>query len=170
MRIRFDVAHHQLQPNGIRDFKAGQLLDGHLSQDELAAASIMVNLFDGGPKSVVTYRVNDGEYQPLTRTPRKDPYMLEQFVRHASDKKSFVQTTVSTHIFEADLSADLQPGVHTVTVRAEDEFGRVHHGHAVLEIIPGVAGSEAGLDYPSPKASDNPRKNGNIDAMDRQHM
>lgn len=96
--------------------------------------------------------------------------MLEQFVRHASDKKSFVQTTVSTHIFEADLSADLQPGVHTVTVRAEDEFGRVHHGHAVLEIIPGVAGSEAGLDYPSPKASDNPRKNGNIDAMDRQHM
>ena len=150
MRIRFDVAHHQLQPNGIRDFKAGQLLDGHLSQDELAAASIMVNLFDGGPKSVVTYRFNDGEYQPLTRTPRKDPYMLEQFVRHASDKKSFVQATVSTHIFEADLSADLPPGVHTVTVRAEDEFGRVHHGHAVLEIVPGVAGSEAGLDYPSP--------------------
>ena len=34
--------------------------------------------------------------------------------------------------------------------RAEDEFGRVHHGHAVLEIIPGVAGSEAGLNYPSP--------------------
>ena len=76
--------------------------------------------------------------------------MLEQFVRHASDKKSFVQATVSTHIFEADLSADLPPGVHAVTVRAEDEFGRVHHGHAVLEIIPGVAGSEAGLNYPSP--------------------
>ena len=131
----------------MRDFKAGQLLDGY-PQDELAAASIMVNLFDGG----LNHRLLpvNGEYQPLTRTPRKDPYMLEQFVRYANEKKSFVQATVSTHIFEADLSADLPPGVHTVTVRASDEFGREHHGHAVLEIVPGVAGSEAGLSYPSP--------------------
>ena len=149
MRIRFDVTHHQLEANGIRDFRAGQLLDGRMSQDELAAASIMVNLFDGGPKSQVSYRVNDGVYRPLERNLRKDPYMLEQFVRHASDKKSFVQATVSTHLFEADLDADLPPGVHTVTVRAADEFGRIHHGHAILEIIAGFADSEVGLQYPS---------------------
>jgi hypothetical protein len=148
MRILFDVAHHQLQANGMRDFKAGQLLDGRMSQDELAAASIMVNLFDGGPKSSVSYRINKGEYQPLERSLRKDPYMLEQFVRHEADKKSFVQATVSTHLFQADLDADLPPGVHTVTVRATDEFGRVHHGHAVLEITAGFAGSESGIQYP----------------------
>ena len=149
MRIRFDVTHHQLEANGMRDFRAGQLLDGRMSQDELAAASIMVNLFDGGPKSQVSYRVNDGVYRPLERSLRKDPYMLEQFVRHASDKKSFVQATVSTHLFEADLDADLPPGVHTVTVRAADEFGRIHHGHAILEIIAGFADSEVGVQYPS---------------------
>lgn len=149
MRIRFDVAHHQLRANGMRDFKAGQLLDGRLSQDELAAATIMVNLFDGGPKSSVSYRINNGEYQPLERRLRKDPYMLEQFVRHKEDKKSFVEATVSTHLFEADLDADLPPGVHTVTVRAADEFGRIHHGHAVLEITAGFAGSEKGIRYPS---------------------
>ena len=149
MRIRFDVTHHQLEANGMRDFRAGQLLDGRMSQDELAAASIMVNLFDGGPKSQVSYRVNDGAYRPLERNLRKDPYMLEQFVRHASDKKSFVQATVSTHLFEADLDADLPPGVHTVTVRAADEFGRIHHGHAILEIIAGFADSEVGVQYPS---------------------
>ena len=147
MRIRFDVTHHQLEANGMRDFRAGQLLDGRMSQDELAAASIMVNLFDGGPKSQVSYRVNDGVYRPLERNLRKDPYMLEQFVRHASDKKSFVQATVSTHLFEADLDADLPPGVHTVTVRAADEFGRIHHGHAILEIIAGFADSEVGVQY-----------------------
>ena len=149
MRIRFDVTHHQPEANGMRDFRAGQLLDGRMSQDELAAASIMVNLFDGGPKSQVSYRVNDGAYRPLERNLRKDPYMLEQFVRHASDKKSFVQATVSTHLFEADLDADLPPGVHTVTVRAADEFGRIHHGHAILEIIAGFADSEVGVQYPS---------------------
>ena len=149
MRIRFDVTHHQLEANGMRDFRAGQLLDGRMSQDELAAASITVNLFDGGPKSQVSYRINDGAYRPLERNLRKDPYMLEQFVRHASDKKSFVQATVSTHLFEADLDADLPPGVHTVTVRAADEFGRIHHGHAILEIIAGFADSEVGVQYPS---------------------
>ena len=149
MRIRFDVMHHQLEANGLRDFRAGQLLDGRMSQDELAAASIMVNLFDGGPKSQVNYRINDGAYRPLERNLRKDPYMLEQFVRHASDKKSFVQATVSTHLFEADLDAGLPPGVHTVTVRAADDFGRIHHGHAILEITAGFADGEIGVQYPS---------------------
>ena len=36
------------------------------------------------------YRVNDGEYRPDANT-KEGSYMLEQFVRHASDKKSFVQ-------------------------------------------------------------------------------
>ena len=150
MRIRFDVAHHQLRADGIRDFSAGQLLDGHMSQDQLAAAIIMVNLFDGGPKSVVSYRINDGKFHPLKRTLRKDPYMLEQFLRHDETKKSFVQATVSTHLFEADLTDDLKPGTHTVTVRAKDEFGRFHHGHAILEITQGFEGNEAGLQYVEP--------------------
>ena len=148
MRIVFDVAHHQLQADGLRDFKAGQLLDGRFSQDELAAAAIVVNLFDGGPKSTVSYRINEGEYRPLTRTLRKDPYMIEQYERHRSEKKSWVEATLSTHLFEADLDDDLAPGTHTITVRAEDEFGRVHHGHAILEITAGLAGSEQALEYP----------------------
>ena len=88
MRIRFDVAHHQLQPNGIRDFKAGQLLDGHLSQDELAAASSWSTSLTAAPNPSSLTESTTANIQPLTRTPRKDPYMLEQFVRHASDKKS----------------------------------------------------------------------------------
>ncbi|MAD06310.1 MAG: Cna protein B-type domain containing protein [Gammaproteobacteria bacterium] len=88
MRIVFDVAHHQLNVNGIRDFKAGELLDGRISQDHLNAAAIIVNLFDGGPNSKVRYRVEDGEYRPLKRVLRKDPYMLEQYARHRSSKKN----------------------------------------------------------------------------------
>ena len=40
------------------------------------------------------------------------------------------------------------PGVHAITVQAEDEFGRLHHGHTVLEIVPGFEGSETGNKYP----------------------
>jgi hypothetical protein len=148
MRIVFDVAHHQLNVNGIRDFKAGELLDGRISQDHLNAAAIIVNLFDGGPNSKVRYRIEDGEYRPLKRVLRKDPYMLEQYARHRSSKKTWVEATLSTHMFEADLDANLPPGVHAITVQAEDEFGRLHHGHTVLEIVPGFEGSQAGNKYP----------------------
>ncbi len=148
MRIMFDVAHHGLRADGVRDFKEGQLLDGRMSGDEVAAASILVNLFDGGPKSQVSYRINDGEYQPLERVLRNDPYILEQFSRNRDVKKSWVQAQPSTHLFEADLDDAIAPGTHTVTVRAVDEFGRVHHGHTVLEISAGTAGSERGMAYP----------------------
>ena len=30
--------------------------------DEVAAASILANLFDGGPKSEIAYKINDGQY------------------------------------------------------------------------------------------------------------
>lgn len=149
MRIMFDVAHHHMGVDAFRDFKAGVLLDGRMSADEVAAASIVVNLFDGGPKSNVSYRINDGDYMPLERVLRKDPYILEQYSRHRDVKKSWVQASASTHLFEADLDDSIEPGTHTVTVRAMDEFGRVHHGHAVLEISAGLDGSEDGIGYPN---------------------
>ena len=148
MRIMFDVAHHGLRPDGIRDYKEGVLLDGRMSSDEVAAASILVNLFDGGPKSKVSYKVGDGQYRPMKRVLRKDPFIVEQFNRHRESKKSWVEARPSTHLFEADLDDTLGAGTYTVTVRAVDEFGRVHHGHTVLEIFGGMAGSEAGMAYP----------------------
>jgi len=149
MRIIFDVAHHQLRVDGLRDYQAGQLLDGRMSQDELSAAAIIVNLFDGGPRSKVSYRINEGPYRSLTRTLRKDPYIMEQYERHRREKKTWVEATLSTHLFEADLEDNLSPGVHTVTVRAVDEFGRIHHAHAILEITAGFEGGETGIRYPN---------------------
>ncbi|MEM1230368.1 MAG: calcineurin-like phosphoesterase family protein, partial [Pseudomonadota bacterium] len=64
MRILFDVAHHGLRADGQRDYAPGVLLDGRMSAAALDAATIIVNLFDGGPRSEVAYQVNNGEFQP----------------------------------------------------------------------------------------------------------
>ncbi|MEQ8859994.1 MAG: calcineurin-like phosphoesterase family protein [Pseudomonadales bacterium] len=134
MRIVFDVAHHGLRKDGMRDFRAGELLDGRFGIDQVPAAELLVNLFDGGPKSAVEFRVNDGPYRPMVAVSRPDPYMLEVFARNEATKKSWLEATPSSHLFSADVPDDLQPGTYTVTVRATDEFGRVHHGHRIMEI------------------------------------
>ena len=89
---------------------------------------------NGGPKSVVEFSVEDGGFMPMKRVLRPDPYMLEVFARNPQSKKSWLQATPSSHIFSADLPDTIKAGTYTVAVRAHDEFGRVHHGHAVLEI------------------------------------
>lgn len=149
MRIVFDVAHHGLAKDAMRDYAMGELMDSRLSADELAAASIVVNLFDGGPRSTVEFAIADGPFQPLKRVLRPDPYMVEVYARNEDTKKSWVEATVSTHLFVADLPDDLTPGTHVVSVRATDEFGVTHHAHTVLEITAGWEGSRQGLRYPN---------------------
>jgi hypothetical protein len=134
MRILFDVAHHGLRVDGMRDFRAGELFDSRFSVDAVPAAEVIVNFFNGGPKSQVSFRIDDGPELPMTRTRRRDPYMVEVHARNPDTKKSFVRLAPSSHLFSADLPDDLGPGTYTLSVRAVDEFGRVHHGHTVLEI------------------------------------
>ena len=134
MNIMFDVAHNGMGADGMRDFRPGELLDGRMTIDQVAAAGVLVNLFDGGPKSTVTFSINDGPKLPMTPVLRADLFVNELFVRNPDTKKSWVQAMPSTHLFEADLPDDTPAGVHTLSVEAVDEFGNTHHGHAVLEI------------------------------------
>jgi hypothetical protein len=134
MRIVFDVAHHGLSADGMRDFRAGELFDGRFSVDQVPAAEVLVNLFDGGPRSRVYFRIDDGPERSMTRVSRVDPYILELFARNQDTKKTFVNAAPSSHLFSADLPDELPPGTYTLSVRATDEFGRTHHAHTILEI------------------------------------
>ena len=137
MRILFDVAFHGLTKNGMRDFRTGELFDGRMTKDQVPAAKILVNLFDGGPKSIVEFRIDDGEFLPMQRVSRTDPFMVELFVRNEDTKIVGLRASPSSHVYSADLPDDLEAGAYTVSIRAIDEFGRVHHGHSVLEITGG---------------------------------
>jgi len=134
LRIVFDVAHHGLGADGLRDYRTGELFDGRFGVDYVPAAALLVNLFDGGPKSVVEFRIDDGPYRLMQRVNRADPYMLETFLRNDDTVKSWLQATPSSHLWSADVPDDLGPGTYTVSVRATDEFGREHHGHRIMEI------------------------------------
>ena len=134
MRIMFDAAHHHHSGDGQRDYRPGDLLDGRMNVDAVAATRVVVNLFDGGPNSTVHFSIGARPAQAMSKVFEIDPYVNELFLRHEATKKSWVDATPSSHIWVADLPDDLGPGTYTMTVEAQDEFGRVHHAHKVLEI------------------------------------
>jgi hypothetical protein len=148
MRIVFDVAHHGTGPNLFRDFRPGELLAGRLTVDEVPAADVYVNLFDGGPRSTVELTVDDGTPIPMERVSRVDPSTAELLRRNPDTVKSWVEPLPSSHLFVADLPDGLGSGTYTVTARAVDEFGQVHHAHRVLEILGSAALPAAPSRYP----------------------
>jgi hypothetical protein len=84
----------------------------------------------------------------MTRRLQIEPSVAELYARHRETVKPWVDAVPSTHVFVADLPDDLEPGTWTVTVRAVDEFGRVHHGHRLLEPTEGSQAAGTGPDWP----------------------
>ena len=133
MRIMLEAAHHGPQ-GGYRDSRPGELYDGRINEDQIAAASVLVNLFDGGPRSTVRFRVNDGAWVDMRRERTIDPSYVELAERHEAAIKPWVDPEPSTHLWIAGLPDGLAPGTHLLSVVATDEFGSTHHCHKVLEV------------------------------------
>jgi len=102
----------------------------------LEEGSVVVNLFDGGPRSTVEYQIDDGEALTMERVYRNDPFIDELFERTKKRWKSWIDIDPSPHLWVAPLPEGLAPGVHTIRVRAVDEYGRVHTGSRIYEQAP----------------------------------
>jgi hypothetical protein len=135
MRIQLDSAFPRPDPGVHRDFRHGELHDTRIALSQVPSTELVVNLFDGGPRSVVTAQVGDRPLQTLVRTLRLDPFVEELFMRtDPAVMKSWVKPVPSTHIWTGPLPSDLTVGTSTIHVHATDEYGEHHHATAILEI------------------------------------
>jgi hypothetical protein len=121
-------------------YRMGQLLGSPLPQTRVPATDLIVNVFDGGPRTVVEYRIAGRAPVPMQRVRQPDPFVEEVFARNEATKKPWVKAEPSSHIWTARLPGDLEAGTHCVAVRAVDEYGREHRDHLIMEVI---AGEEA---------------------------
>ncbi len=133
MRISLDSQFHH-EKEVLRDFRMGQLLGSPLPREAVAATTLVVNFFDGGPKTAVEYRIGEGEARPMIRDRRLDPFIEELYARNAATIKPWVKAEPSSHIWIARLPPDLAPGAYALNVRVVDEYSREHFDHMVLEI------------------------------------
>jgi hypothetical protein len=105
---------------------------------ELGESELVVNVFDGGPRTSVVCEIATAGRQPLViplqRTPMCDPYIAQLFARSAPMQKPWMQAVPSSHVWKAPLPSDLAPGAHRVTVRACDEYGRERTANMLLEV------------------------------------
>ena len=134
LRIMLDSQLHGPNNEVIRDYHIGALLSGPIGLDQVASTRLVVNLFDGGPRSKVDVSVGGRPHQALMKVERLDPFVVEVYGRNSDTKKPWVEASKSSHIWQGGLPADLEAGTHRVAVQAVDEHGRSHTASLVLEV------------------------------------
>ncbi|HKM88898.1 MAG TPA: calcineurin-like phosphoesterase family protein [Xanthobacteraceae bacterium] len=143
MRIVLDSEFHRDRKELYAEFRMGQLLGSPLPQDSAFATSLIVNFFDGGPRTSVEYRIGQREPIKLQRVVRPDPFVEEVFARNEATKKPWVKAEPSSHIWSARLPGDLEAGTHCIAVRVIDEYGREHRDHLVVELTASAGTAKA---------------------------
>jgi hypothetical protein len=119
------------------------LVGSQIAQAYAGATDLLVNVFDGGPRTSVAYQIGERAPVRMEREWRPDPFVKEVFARNQSTKKSWVKAELCSHLWAARLPADLEVGTHCIRVRVTDEYGREHHDHLVLEVT-GTQAASAG--------------------------
>jgi calcineurin-like phosphoesterase family protein len=139
MRIVLDSEFHRDNKEIYRDFRMGQLLGSPIPLESAFATNVVVNVFDGGPRTSVEYRIGRRDPVRMERVVRPDPFVEEEFFRNEATKKPWVKAEPSSHVWVARLPGDLGAGTHCVAVRVIDEYGREHRDHLVVELTAGDA-------------------------------
>lgn len=143
MRISLESQFHGREREVARDYRIEQLLGSPISADAAGSTDLVVNVFDGGPKTRVTCRIGGRAPSEMARVRRPDPFVEQVFARNAATKKAWVKAEPSTHIWTARLPADLGPGTHRAEIRVVDEYGRERRDRMLIEVV------GAGQDMPT---------------------
>ena len=103
-------------------------------------SQIVVNFFMGSPGDVVEYRIDNGEWRPMRYTEAVDPsYMMKlvewDFTEKLLPGRRPSNAVNSTHLWTGAVQLNLEPGEHTIYVRATDRFGKTHNGQKKYKIL-----------------------------------
>ncbi len=139
MRIVLESQFHADDLARLPDTRLADLFGSPIPAESVASTNLVVNLFDGGPRSRVGFRVGSGPLRPMTRVRRPDPFVAALYARNGATRKAWVKAEPCSHLWTARLPPDLGPGTHRVTVEAADEYGRPHRDGLVLEVAEGGA-------------------------------
>jgi 3',5'-cyclic AMP phosphodiesterase CpdA len=135
-QVRLSVrSHFHASEREIKyEFRPCQLYSSPIARASLGAATLVANVFDGGPNTKVTMRIGKRVAVDMTRATTPDPFVEDLFARNEAVKKPWVKAEPSSHIWTAKLPVDLAAGAHLVVVDAVTEYGDAVSGRIALEV------------------------------------
>ncbi len=107
---------------------------GNINKSDLPNIKIIVNVFDGSEKSIVTCQIDDLESQTMQPERMIDPFYQQIYDQNKDNLPSWLKPEVSTHIWTTQLPIDLKPGVHKIVVKTIDQFGNHYRAARVFEV------------------------------------
>ena len=135
VRISLQSRFHGGVKEVMRDFRPGQLIQSPIRLAAVPGTTVAANVFDGGPRTVVTMRIGGSDALPMVRRRMPDPFVEDVFVRNEPVKKPWIKAEPSSHVWVARLPAMLPAGTHRLTVTAVTEYGDAVTGTMALEVI-----------------------------------
>lgn len=109
-------------------------LAGEPGGDQNAARQLLVDVFDGGPRTRVSIAI-DGVTSgaiALQKTAMEDPHIVDHYARHKALCKPWVAPALSSHIWAAPLPSGLGSGPINAVIKVETEYGHVHEVRQTL--------------------------------------
>jgi Predicted phosphohydrolases len=100
-----------------------------VAQGRGTQAGIFANFFMGHEGNTVEYRIDGGEWRPMTYTEMPDPDFMWQLYKWDTTNELMPgrrpsNAVNSTHLWRGNIPANLPVGEHRIEVRATDMFGR----------------------------------------------
>lgn len=111
-----------------------------LKKDQRTSAGIYVNFFMGAPDNEVKVSVDNGEWVKMSFLEEYDPsYLVDLYQWDTSEKllngRRPSNPQKSTHLWRANIPANLEPGKHTIEVEATDLLGNVFAATKTFQIV-----------------------------------
>ena len=101
----------------------------------LSQSKILVNVFDGGPRTVLEAWFSGCSPFAMKRELRPDPLTQDLFDQAGNTKKSWVRAEPSSHIWQADLPPYLNVGLHRLNVKVRNEYGVLHKAALIFDVV-----------------------------------
>lgn len=122
------------------DYKMNIFHPRVVQKSKRTKAGMYANFFIGSEKDKLRYRINKGEWRPMTYVHDYDRSYLHllhewDFAEELPAGRRGSEAVDSRHLWRAPVQSDLEPGEHTVEIEATDMFGRTFTQEANYRIV-----------------------------------
>ena len=140
--IRFDGHRYSIRFKAARrsaDHQMNIFAPGATTSANAAETEVLVNVFSGSERTRVEMRLGEnGDWMPLRREAREDPYYLaaiERDLQRTPRPQFFLPPAIeSPHLWVGTLPANPPAGSYAIEVRATDMYGQVFRAHHVIRV------------------------------------